>query len=152
MRVVDRLLAFQYVSKADREAPEEEQTVFTLRGLPYDLQQKLESRVQPKLSLPSTAVGEGEAAFKEAMRDQGKVEVEISGGRTELQFDILSYGLVKIENLIGPDGTEVPYPGTNAPERQKKNFFAQWLPPELRTELANEIVERSTLTEDDVKN
>lgn len=150
MKVVDRLTDFDYVCEQDKELPVEEQTVWTLRGLSYDTQQELESRVSPQIQLPGSALG-GEGGFNSAIKD-ASVSVDIAGGRTELQFDILRQGLTNVQNLFDSEGNELKYPGSKAPINSLKSWLARWIPSPVRTELANVIIEGSSLTEDDVKN
>jgi len=151
MRVVNRMSNFEYITVADKDLPVEEQTVWTLHGLSYDTQQALEARVSPQINLPGNALSGGEAGYMDALKD-ASVSVDIAGGRTELQFDILRQGVVGVENLKDEEDNEVKYPGPKAPPNQLKNWFASWLPSSVRTELANVIIEGSVLTEDDVKN
>jgi len=152
MRVVDRFADFEYVLMDDREVAEEEKTTWVLRGLTYDIQQALEARVSPQINMQGASlVGGGEGGYQKAM-ENASVSVDVAGGRTELQFDILRHGIVSVSNLIDSKGNQVEYPGPKAPSNSLKNWFAKWLESEIRTELANVIIEGSTLTEEDVKN
>lgn len=151
MRVIDRLAKFEYIAESDRSLPKDEQTIFILKGLPYDTQQQLEARLSPQISIPGSAVGSGKEEFQKAMSGSN-VSVNIMGGRTELQFEILKHGMVDVVNLYDDKGNVITYPGPNAPLATLKNWYAQWLPSDLRTELANAITEGSTISEDDAKN
>jgi len=151
MKVVDRLSDFEYVCEQDKELPAEEQTTWTLKGLSYDTQQSLEARLSPQINLPGSALSQDGGNFRESMKE-ASVSVDIAGGRTELQFDILRQGIVAVDNLLDTEGEEVKYPGPKSPANVLKNWFGRWIPSEVRTEIANVIIEGSTLSEDDVKN
>ena len=152
MKVINRLAEFEYVPMQDRELPEEEQTVFTIRGLPYDIQQSLESKISPKINMPGSALSGGsEEGFKSAF-DDASVSVDVAGGRNELQFDILRNGVVSVQNLFDSEGNELKYPGPSAPVNSLKNWWASWFTSSVRVEIANAITAGSVITEDDVKN
>lgn len=149
MRVTDRLAEFDYVLEDERG--EEDATVWRLQGLPYDIQQKVQKAIEPRVHLPASAVGAGEQALSDALGDS-KVEIDIVGGRASLEFEILNAGLISVSNLIGADGNSVDYPGTKAPVAKKKEWFARWLPQSVRTELCNAITEVSVMEGDEAKN
>jgi len=154
MKVRDRLAEFDYVLKDEQEADEAEQTHWTLRGLPFDMDVALRRRAaKSKLEIPGAgkAMGKGQEAWTKAMESSSMI-LDMEGGQIALEFDILKYGLMAVSNLIGPDGNEIEYPGSKASDSSKKNWFSQWLDPKFRTELANAITEHSALSEDDVKN
>ena len=151
MRVVDRLAEFEYILKEDTELVAEEQTTWVLQGLPYDIQQALEARVSPKINMKGNTLADGEEGYREAL-NTASVSVDVAGGRTALQFDILRQGIVSVSNLLDSEGKEVAYPGPKSPPLKLKNWFAQWIGSEVRTELANVIIEGSTVTEEDAKN
>lgn len=145
MRAIDLLAERPYVLEAERHLPPQERTVFWIRGLPYDLYLKVQSAVSPTIRVPGKLMGRG------ASVEEATIELQ-PGARAQLEFEILSAGLVRVENLIGPDGQPIAYPGPQAPEAVKKEWFARWLPPAVRTELANAITEGSTFTEEQAKN
>lgn len=145
MKVVDLLADRPYVLEAERNIPTEDQTTFWIKGLPYDLYLKIQSELSPVIKLPGKALGKGQATM-----DEGTVELQ-PGARQRLEFEILSAGLVKVENLMGPGG-EVKYPGFQAPDNVRKDWYARWLPPAVRTEIANAITEGSTVGEEAAKN
>jgi len=150
MRVSDRLSEFDYVLKCDQDNPVEEQTTFTLKGLPYDTDVALRRReAKSRVEIPGAgkAMGKGEKAWNKAMESSSMVML-MDGAQIELEFEILKVGLVKVENLIGAD----EYPGENASDTNKKKWFSRWLDPKYRTELANTITEHSALSEEEVKN
>jgi len=149
MKVRDLLSEREYVFENERDLPIEQQTVWTIKGLPYDTQMKLQGRMEPTMKLPGRALGD-KAKWQEAMADSD-VEMKIGMGRDNLEFDILKEGLVDVRNLIDQAGNEVLYPKTAGVDR-KKEWFARWLPRDIRTELANAISEGTMLSEDDVKN
>lgn len=144
MRVIDLLAERPYVLEAERNLPPQERTVFWIRGLPYDLYLKVQSAVSPTIRVPGKFMGK-------ATLDEATIELQ-PGARQQLEFEILSAGLVRVENLIGPDGQPIAYPGPQAPDAVKKDWLARWLPPAVRTELANAITEGSTLSEETLKN
>lgn len=147
MRVIDQLSERCYILESERNLPESEQTRFYIKGLPYDLFIRIQSEISPVIKLPGKALG-GKAV------DIEDSEVELRpGARQRLEFEILSAGLVRVENLINEvTGEEITYPGPRAPDNVKKDWFARWLPAAVRTELANAITEGSALTEEDQKN
>ncbi|MCX7844358.1 MAG: hypothetical protein N2507_03270 [Candidatus Bipolaricaulota bacterium] len=146
MRAIDLLAERPYVLEAERSLPPHERTVFWIKGLPYDLYLKVQSAVSPTIRVPGRFMGRAAANLDEAM-----IELQ-PGARQQLEFEILSAGLVRVENLLGPDGQPITYPGPQAPEAVKKEWFARWLPPAVRTELVNAITEGSTFTEEMAKN
>lgn len=147
MKVIDQLSERVYVLMSERNLPESEQTRFYIKGLPYDLFIRIQSEISPVIKVPGKALG-GEAV------DMKESEVELRpGARQRLEFEILSAGLVKVENLINEvTGEEIRYPGPRAPDNVKKDWFARWLPAAVRTELVNAITEGSSLSEEEQKN
>ena len=147
MKAVDLLSERPYILEAERSLPPEEQTVFWIRGLPYDTYLALQEKTAPVMRLPARALGRAKG-----LEDfEGEI-VWQSGQRLRLEFEILSKGLVRVENLKTPDGRVIEYPGPSAPEHVKKEWLARWLPPAVRVELANAIVEGSVATEEEEKN
>ena len=109
MRAIDRLSEFDFVIEDERGLSKEEQTVFRCRGLPYDLQVSLQSKIDPVMRLPGGALGKGKNAWNKAM-NESQVEMHLgTGGQKELEFKILSYGLVDVSNLLDEDGNEIEY-------------------------------------------
>ena len=75
-----------------------------------------------------------------------------SAAQIKLEFDILANGLVRVENLKNAEtGEVITYP-QGASENALKAWLARWLPPAVRTELANAIYEGSVWKEDELKN
>lgn len=145
MKAVDQLAERAYVLEEERELPQTEQTVFWLRGLPYDTYLTIQEKAAPTMRMPAKAIQKGKAEDVES-------EVEWkSGSRLKLEFDILSQGLVRIDNLVGPDGP-LDYPGINAKESAKKEFLSRWIPSSARIEIANAITEGSAMSEDEAGN
>ena len=150
MKVLDRLAEFEYVLKQDRDGPEEEKTVFLLRGLPFDVDVAIRRRAaKSKIEIPNAgkAMGKGEDAWNKAMEDSSMI-MSVEGAQIELEFDILKVGVISVRNLIGAD----EYPGANASDVKKKDWFSRWLDPKFRTELSNAITEHSALSVDEQKN
>ena len=140
-----------FILEAERELPVEEQTRFFIRGLSFDTQMALQSRMSPKMRLPGSALQGKKGAFEKAMKD-ADIEMDIAGGSAGMQFEILKEGLVRVENFLGEDGSQVEtYPGDGSDDK-KKRWFADWLPGSVRRELANAITEDSMLSEDEGKN
>lgn len=151
MRAINRLAEFDFIIENERGLPEDQQTVWKLQGLPYELQVSLQSKIDPVMRLPGGAIGKGKDTWNKAMADS-QVEMHLgTGGQKEIEFEILKHGLLSVSNFIDMDGNEVEYPRT-ANDKNKKNWFAQYLPREIRTEIANAITERSSLSEDEQKN
>lgn len=146
MKVVDLLADRKYVLESERNLDPTEQTVFWIRGLRYDLYMKIQSEISPVIKMPGKALGKGQANM-----DDSTIELQ-PGARQRLEFEILSEGLVRVEGLKGPGGEEIKYPGPQAPDTVRKDWFARWLPPAVRTELANAITEGSSVDEDVAKN
>lgn len=145
MRAVDLLAERAYILGRERDLTESEQTKFYIKGLPYDLYQRLQDSLAPVIKMPGKAFGKkGAASMEDSM-----VEMQ-PGARQRLEFDILSAGLVKVENLLGPEG-EMHY-RSDMNDAQRKDWFARWLPPDVRTELVNAITEGSRVSEEDEKN
>ena len=152
MRVRNRMLEREYVLEAERDLPEAEQTVFTIKGLSYDTQVKIQSSAAPIMNIPATALNKGEKAWDNAMKDS-TVEMSLGGTSAVMQFTILNEGLVDVKNLIDDDsGDEVEYPQGARVSAARKKFFEMWMPDSARIEVANAISRASALSEDDVKN
>jgi hypothetical protein len=83
--------------------------------------------------------------------DESTIELQ-PGARQRLEFEILSEGLVRVDGLKGPGGEDIKYPGFQSPDAVRKDWFARWLPPAVRTELSNAITEGSSVDEDVAKN
>ena len=152
MRVKDRMLERRYVLKEERDLPQEEQTVFMIRGLTYDTQTRLQAQMSPTMSIPGSAIGKSGDEWEKAMADTN-VNMIMSSGGAAMQFAILDEGLITIENLIDDStGEAIDFPKTSKSSSVKKGFFSRWIPEDVRIEVANEITKASTLADDDVKN
>ncbi len=148
MKAVDQLADRPYVLEEERELPEAEQTVFWLRGLPYDVYLAIQEKAAPTMRMPAKFYGKGKKSVEDL-----DTEVEWkSGNRLRLEFEILSQGLVRVENLRAETGELLEYPGLTAKENAKKEWISRWLPPKARIEIANSITEGSEVTEDEEKN
>ena len=153
MEVRDRMLEREFITPDDMKGPEAKRTVFVIKGLTYDTQVRLQSSIVPTMVLPPGAMGKGEKAWENAM-EETSVEMKLSGN-TALQFEILDEGLVDVKNLI--DGTTkkvIPFPkaAPNMSDKIKKEWFASWMPDDVRVVVANEIQKGSILDEDSLKN
>ena len=161
MRVRNYLVERTYTLREDRDKPEKERTLWHIKGLPYDVQMALQSQMSPTVSLPASALGKGQGAWDKAL-ESSNVQLNLSGGQASMQFDILNEGLIGFENLLDIEtGKPVIDPNTGEPlvfpsglksVAKKKQFFAEWLPRDVRVELANAITEGSVLDEDESKN
>ncbi len=119
-----------YVPKCDRELPEEKQTVFMLSIL------KASDAARMEDSLTETSLG-GKKENKMRIRSGSKV------------LDALRGGLKGFRNFRGADGNEIAW-RENAGTPHKDVIDA--IPPKIRRELAEFIIEGSELSEDEEKN
>ena len=156
MRVKNRMLQREYILKGDRDLPREDQTIFLIKGLSYDTQVTLQASMSPTMNIPGEAAGKGEDEWERIMKES-KIEMVMSQGGIKMQYSILNEGLVDILNLTDEDtGDVIVYPrddgGHHVSTAKRKDWFAQWLPDDVRVEIANAISKASILDEDDVKN
>lgn len=163
MKVVDRLFAFEYVLEEERG--NSDATTWILRGLPYDLQVSLQARMSSTMKVPGKALSGKRKDFQKALADTD-VEMQIGGGQRDLEFEILSHGFVDVRDLyvgdyarltekakqwVSEETLEVSYP-KDANDNNKKDWFASFVPPNVRVVLANQITGESDMTEDETKN
>ena len=156
MRVTNRMMQREYVLKSDRDLPKEEQTIFILKGLSYDSLVALQSSMTPTMNIPGAAAGKGSEEWDRIM-STSTIGMVMSQGGIKMQYTILSEGLIDVLNLIDETtGDIIPYlkddGGRHISTAKRKDWFAQWLPDDVRVEIANAISSASTLDEDSVKN
>ena len=129
---LDPKATFEYVLTDDRALPEDQRTVFVLRGLTVGE----EARVADAMiaSIP----GQEELAFRSGTH----------------QLTVLRYGLRGWRNFKYADGTDVEWEdlneGRDAEDRNRildRNLNK--IPPEIRSEIAEQIRGESTLGEDE---
>jgi len=149
MKVHNRLSSWEYIPVADRGLDEKDQTVFVLKGLPYDLYNKIMSDATPKLRMPISAMQKA----AESQEIDASTEMELNPGTRYIrEFDILSAGIVTVKNLIDAEtGEAVEYKDT-WPDNKKKEWFASWLPADLRVEIADAITRGSSLSKEELGN
>jgi len=131
MKAIDTQSTFRYVPKCDRDLPEEEQTVFVLRYMDARQAAKMEDQ-----AVEGAVSGKGtDTALK--FRSGSKV------------LQALEHGLRGWENFRDAQGNEIPFRENNGKPRPEC-FDA--IPPSVRRELANVIIDGSEMTEDEEKN
>jgi hypothetical protein len=123
---IDPGKTWDYVLKCDRELPEEQRTVFSLRVLTAKQLAELEDR---------------------AVRSDPAGNLEYRTGTSTLQ--ILKMGVTGWKNFRGADGSEIQFRENNGNPRDEN-----WdlLRPEWRRELANAVTEQNRLSEEERKN
>lgn len=112
---------FEYVLKADREAPIEQQTVWVLRGLRHKERADVEDTIASQDS-------------------EGRMSFRVGSQRTR----ILLAGIRGVRNFRDEDGRELEVPKGGC-----STNFLDHLRDEWCTELANAITERGAITEKD---
>lgn len=112
---------FDYVLRADRELPAEEQTVWKLRGLSHRERAQVEDNL-------ATQGGDGQLSFR------------IGSQRLE----ILKAGLLGFENFLDAEGRPVPFDRQGAAVHDRT---LDRIAEADATELANAITARNSLSE-----
>jgi hypothetical protein len=122
---LDPKATFEYVLEDDRTLPEEDRTVFTLRGLTVSE----EARVAD--SMISSIPGQDELAFRSGTH----------------QLTVLRYGLRGWANFNDPGGKEVIYDTVKGSPRHVSDACLDRLLPKHRQELTSAVLERGSITE-----
>jgi hypothetical protein len=122
---LDPKATYEYVLEEDRKLPEEEQTVFTLRGLTV----AEEARVADNMiaSIP----GQEEFAFRSGTH----------------QLTVLRFGLRGWSNFKSATGSEVTFDIGRGNPRQVTDEALDRLLPRHRQELVGAIMDRGSVTE-----
>lgn len=136
MIVVDPGSTRRYVLKAERGLPEEKQSVFLLRPL----------TLRESSHLEDMAVGIG---------GSGNSEVTINSGSVRIQA--LRYGLAGWENVVDGNGNAVEFRSTTKKVKgvevvQPDDSTIAMIPPACRLELAEEITNGGSLTQEEAGN
>jgi len=164
MKVRDLLSEREYVLREDRELPTAEQTVWVIKGLAYDVHAQLQGDLNAVFEIPAGARRKRGKQWEEAL-DNAPMKMEMGGGRQGMNFKALKHGLVAVRNLLADTSSlteearqwfdeatgEIRYPADEA-DNVKKKWLAHFVPPAARQELTNEIIEGSTLDQDEAKN
>jgi hypothetical protein len=124
---LDPKATFEYVLDDDRTLPEEEQTVFTLRGLTV----AEEARVAD--SMISGLPGQDELSFRSGTH----------------QLTVLRFGLRGWTGFNNAGGKSVDFEMTNSHPKQVKDSSLDRIVAKHRTELVNAILERGSVNEDE---
>jgi hypothetical protein len=122
---LDPKATFEYILEDDRKLPEEDRTVFKLRGLTVSE----EARVAD--SMISSVPGQEELSFRSGTH----------------QLTVLRFGLRGWSNFKDSEGNEVPFELNSRHPRHITDEALDRLLPKYRTELVNAIMERGTVTE-----
>ncbi|MCF8719211.1 hypothetical protein [Nitrospina gracilis] len=131
MKAIDPSATFEYVPKCDRDLPEEAQTVFILKYMDARQAAKMEDQ-----------------AVEGAVSSKGDdTSLRFRSGSKVLQA--LEYGLRGWRNFQDKGGNEIPFRENNGKPRPE-NFDA--IPPSVRRELANVIIDGSEMSEGEEKN
>lgn len=127
---------WEYVTKEDRDLPEDKRTVYVLRSLTTQERKKVDN----------------------AMLSQGDDMQEGLNLRWgDLTVTALKLGLEDVRNLRDADGQEVPFRfetvgSVNGRRRRVKDEFLDRVPAAVQYEVASAITKGNQLTEDDAKN
>ena len=124
----------EYILKAERELPEDEQTVWLLRSLDLDVSAQIQDRL---VQLVGSLAG-----------DEEPRTLVFSGTQ---EVTILLNGLIGWRNFCEEGGAPIPFPDLGRFNRNR-DALKEWLariPPEARSELAQEIVGRSRLGQEE---
>lgn len=132
----NKLETVRYVTIADRALPPERQSVFLLRPLSNKTRAQIQNLVQ--------------------LHNDGKTSPLLGSMRRAA----LKAGLIGWENFADAGGTPVPFATEKGPRlflgvevvNAPTDETLEWLSPEDEGELANAIINHSTLDEDDAKN
>jgi hypothetical protein len=134
---IDPKQPFDYTIEAERDTPETA-SVFKLRGL-------TERERSALADMMAVSVREGESG------------VQISGLAT-MKYEMLRLGLVGWSNVVSASGEQVPFTSKTAhiPWLNRKVDIASeasidMLPPEVRSELTDQIDSRNKVGEDEGK-
>jgi len=146
MKFVDLLAEFPYVLERERDLPEVEQTQFVLRGLDWATQDKVEKLTSSgKMHIPN--VGQLKKGTK-ALPESASMEWDVKANNLEVQYVVLEYGLVRIENAEeSPEMFD-----EKASTKTKRDWISRYLPSDVREELVGAIRQHGVLEEDEAKN
>ena len=126
---LDPRATFDYVLDDDKKVPEEERTVFVLRGLTV----AEEARVAD--TMISSIPGQEELAFRSGTH----------------QLTVLRSGLRSWRNFFAPGGDEVECDKTKSHPKHVTDDCLDRLSSSHRTELVGAILDRGSLTEEEGK-
>ena len=122
---LDPKATFQYVLEDDRKLPEEDRTVFTLRGLTV----AEEARVAD--SMISSVPGAEELSFRSGTH----------------QLTVLRHGLRGWSNFCSADGSDISFDISKSHPRCVTDDCLDRLGSSHRTELCNAILDRGAVSE-----
>lgn len=121
---LDPKATFEYVLEDDRSLPEDEHTVFTLRGLTVAEEAKVAD------SMISSIPGQEELAFRSGTH----------------QLTVLRHGLRGWRGFRKADGSSVAFETTSGNPKSVTDTCLDRLLPKYRTELVNAILERGSVS------
>lgn len=122
---LDPKATFTYVLEDDRKLPEEEQTLFTLRGLTVAEEAKVAN------SMISSIPGQEELSFRSGTH----------------QLTVLRQGLRGWQNFKDAAGGEIQFETGRGSPRQVTDESLDRILPRHRQELVGAIMERGSITE-----
>jgi hypothetical protein len=122
---LDPKATFTYILEDDRKLPEEDQTVFTLRGLTVAEEAKVAD------SMISSIPGQEELSFRSGTH----------------QLTVLRHGLRGWENFKDADGKNVSFDTGRGNPRHVTDECLDRMLPRHRQELVGVILERGSITE-----
>ena len=122
---LDPKATFTYILEDDRKLPEEDQTVFTLRGLTVAEEAKVAD------SMISSIPGQEELSFRSGTH----------------QLTVLRHGLRGWENFKDADGKNVSFDIGRGNPRHVTDECLDRMLPRHRQELVGVILERGSITE-----
>lgn len=124
---LDPKSTFPFVLKEDRELPEEQRTVFQLRGL--------------------TVSEEAQVSDSMLMAHSGSDEVAFRAGTHQLT--VLRYGLKGWENFLDAEGQPVEFETTKGHPRVVTDELLDRLLPKHRQELVQAVLDRGEIKADE---
>jgi hypothetical protein len=124
---LDPKSTFPYVLLEDRSLPEDQQTIFQLRGL--------------------TVAEEAQVSDSMLLAHSGTDEVAFRAGTQQLT--VLRFGLRGWENFRTAEGEEVPFESTKGHPKHVTDACLDRLMPKHRQELMNAVMDRGEIKADE---
>ena len=126
----------KYILEGERESPKGDQTVFHIRPLRLRERSELQDKAlvsEMKTTGPKT--------------DNVSVFRHLGGTQSRLALET---GLIKIDNLLGPDGSTLKFDKNSTPKKREEILDS--LHPDWVTEITGKILEISGMTKEEEKN
>lgn len=126
-----------YILKEERDALEADQTKWHVRPLTWKERAEVQDGIiVTEIKMTGPKNGQQSGLMKHLSGTQARIAVE--------------KGLVKVENLLGPDGKEIKYEH-NMDAKHRENVLDQ-IPPNWTSEISDVILRMSGLMKEEEKN